>query len=92
MYVLESFLHFSPKELNSRSRVVEDAVLELIELVLVGIDGGVSTNIGEGKTCLTFDDEDGQDLDDSHSGKLSFRNSYLVLFLNILSISLDIKL
>ena len=44
-------------------------MLELIELVLVGIDGGVSTNMGEGKTVLTFDEDETQDLDDNHSGE-----------------------
>ncbi|KAK3864739.1 hypothetical protein Pcinc_029599 [Petrolisthes cinctipes] len=55
------------QELNSRSRVVEDAVLELIELVLVGVDGCGA----EDQTGLSFliaeDLDDGTDFDDSHS-------------------------
>ncbi|ROT80144.1 hypothetical protein C7M84_001143 [Penaeus vannamei] len=52
------------QELNSRSRVVEDAVLELIDLVLMGVESGP-----EGQhTFLTIDDlDDAGDLDDSRS-------------------------
>lgn len=58
------------QELNSRSRVVEDAVLELIELVLVGVEGGGQGEQGN-YSFLTADDlDDGTDLDDSRSGLL----------------------
>lgn len=52
--------------------MVEDAVLELIELVLVGVDGGGSGS----QTGLAFliaeDLDDGTDFDDSHSGVYLF--------------------
>ncbi|XP_068218270.1 dynein axonemal heavy chain 5-like [Palaemon carinicauda] len=72
-WTLELFIHNTlqaccqaAQELNSRSRVVEDAVLELIELVLAGVEGGQS---GQGiLDFLTIDDlDDGGDLDDSRS-------------------------
>lgn len=56
------------QELNSRSGVVEDAVLELLELVLAGVEGGVE---GEqvGLDFLTLEELDDQsDLDESRSG------------------------
>ena len=60
-------IHF--QELNSRSCVVEDAVLELIDLVLAGV-GDESSE--DGKQTLTFDEkEDCGDLDDSRSSKLN---------------------
>lgn len=49
---------------------MEDAVLELIELVLVGVDGGVPGEPGQCQTSfLTVDDlDDGGDFDDGRSG------------------------
>lgn len=49
---------------------MEDAVLELIELVLVGVDGGVPVEPGQCQTSfLTVDDlDDGGDFDDGRSG------------------------
>lgn len=49
---------------------MEDAVLELIELVLVGVDGGAPVEPGQCQTSfLTVDDlDDGGDFDDGRSG------------------------
>lgn len=67
--VLEVFTCiFGLQELNSRSGVVEDAVLELLELVLAGVEGGVE---GEqvGLEFLTLEElDDPSDLDESRSG------------------------
>lgn len=75
--VLHSFLFTFTKllllfplsqELNSRSRVVEDAVLELIELVLVGVEGGGQGDQGSYSFLTANDLDDATDLDDSRSG------------------------
>ncbi|XP_063608047.1 dynein axonemal heavy chain 5-like, partial [Penaeus indicus] len=75
-WTLDTFVHNNwltccqaSQELNSRSRVVEDAVLELIELVLVGVDGGAPVEPGQCQTSfLTVDDlDDGGDFDDGRS-------------------------
>ncbi|XP_050711756.1 dynein axonemal heavy chain 5-like isoform X2 [Eriocheir sinensis] len=73
-WMLDLFVHNTwltccqaAQELNSRSRVVEDAVLELIELVLVGVEGGGQGDQGS-YSFLTADDlDDATDLDDSRS-------------------------
>ena len=63
---------FLYQTLNDLSHVVEDAVLDLITLVV----GEMSKVLGEEGTadtlniCLSFDDfDDGRDFDDSRSGK-----------------------
>ncbi|CAL4075211.1 unnamed protein product, partial [Meganyctiphanes norvegica] len=61
---MEGVLQAMSNELNSRSRVVEDAVLELIELVLVGT--GDPDNGNEGLSILA-DLADDADLDDARS-------------------------
>lgn len=50
---------------------MEDAVLELIELVLVGVEG--ESTFGGSQSFLIADDlDDGGDLDDSRSGQLIY--------------------
>lgn len=66
------------QELNSRSRVVEDAVLELIELVLVGVEGGIPGN--DNTSFLIAEDlDDGGDLDDSRSGQKALTSTNISL-------------
>ena len=53
---------------------MEDAVLELIELVLMGVEGGGAGDQGS-YSFLTADDlDDNTDLDDSRSGYYHFLN------------------
>ncbi|XP_068204591.1 dynein axonemal heavy chain 5-like [Palaemon carinicauda] len=79
-WTLELFIHKTwttccqaAQELNSKSHVIEDAVIEMIDLVLAGVEGGdPDQNILD---FLTLEDLDDEELEDSRSGTSSGRTS-----------------